>query len=73
MMGRKSGTTKGDYARLGTSKFKLLDLKVLIYIHTVVSRASVIPVQAPTMHVVNPKVGPLSSHSCNCSDALWAT
>ena len=22
-------------------------------------------------HVVNPKVGPLSSHSCNCSDALW--
>ena len=22
--------------------------------------------------VENPKVGPLSSHSCNCSDALWA-
>ena len=24
-------------------------------------------------HVVNPKVGPLSSHSCNCSDAFWTT
>ena len=23
--------------------------------------------------VVNPKVGPLSSHSCNCSDAFWTT